>query len=119
MSDTQRRHFTRIRFHSAASLTTGGQVMTCEVLDLCLKGALLALHGDTQPTVGSACRLSLPLDDQGSAIEGEVAHIGAGHIGMVCREIDLDSLTHLRRLAELNLGDDEWLNREFSALISG
>lgn len=120
MSDTQRRLFTRIRFHSAASLSMDGQAMECEVLDLCLKGALLGLNADQTPTVGQACRLRLPLDEAGTAVvmEGEVVHAEDGHVGMVCRTIDLDSLTHLRKLAELNLGDDALLNREFSALIA-
>jgi hypothetical protein len=35
----------------------------------------------------------------------------------VCKEIDLDSISHLRRLIELNLGDQEELERELGALL--
>lgn len=37
-------------------------------------------------------------------------------LGFVCRHIDLDSISHLRRLVELNLGDEQLLERELAAL---
>ena len=37
-------------------------------------------------------------------------------VGMVCRHIDVDSISHLRRLVELNLGDEALLERELAAL---
>jgi hypothetical protein len=46
-----------------------------------------------------------------------VAHQGAGRIGLDCTHIDIESAQHLRRLVELNLGDDALLHRELAALI--
>jgi hypothetical protein len=40
-------------------------------------------------------------------------------LGFVCRHIDLDSISHLRRLVELNLGDETLLERELAALGEG
>jgi hypothetical protein len=37
-------------------------------------------------------------------------------LGFVCQYIDLDSISHLRRLVELNLGDGSLLERELAAL---
>ena len=37
-------------------------------------------------------------------------------LGFVCRHIDLDSISHLLRLVELNLGDESLLERELAAL---
>ena len=37
---------------------------------------------------------------------------------MRCTEIDLESMTNLRRLVELNLGDEAALNREIHAMVS-
>jgi hypothetical protein len=45
-----------------------------------------------------------------------VAHCESEHVGFHCDHIDIDSITHLRRLVELNLGDPELLERELSAL---
>jgi hypothetical protein len=36
---------------------------------------------------------------------------------MHCTKIDLESITNLRRLVELNLGDEAALNREISAMV--
>lgn len=111
-------------------LQLAGHGLACEVRDLSLKGALL-----TCPTLegvlssakrGEACLLRLVLSGTGDAVvsmDGDIAHVeqisGQLHIGMQCREIDLDSITHLRRLVELNLGDASALDREMAALTSG
>lgn len=46
-----------------------------------------------------------------------LAHEKGRQLGFYCEEIDLDSITHLRRLIELNLGSSELLERELSALV--
>lgn len=119
MTDTQRRKYSRIHFNSGARLSIGAVETLCEVLDLSLKGALLQIAEGPLPVVGETCLLEIALDADGPTIrmEGEIAHGEGTRIGLMCREIDLDSITHLRRLLELNLGDPELLNREFSALI--
>ena len=120
MQDPQRRHFSRIRFRSGARLSIGGIERDCEVCDLSLKGALLKPAAGPDPVAGERCVLEIALDETGTAIRmtGEVAHAENGHVGLVCREIDLDSITHLRRLIELNLGDPDLLHRELGALVS-
>jgi hypothetical protein len=116
----QRRQFSRVFFRAGATLASAGSTQACEVLDLSLKGALLRLPAD-QPAPTGHCRLELTLDaDQEVRIgmEAEVAHHEGDVIGLHCLSIDLDSITHLRRLVELNLGDDSLLQRELSALSS-
>ncbi len=43
-------------------------------------------------------------------------HNNKGQVGFECVHIDIDSISHLRRLVELNLGDDTLLERELAAL---
>ena len=128
MQNEQRRKFSRVQFHEGAMLDLAGHGLACEVRDLSLKGALLSC-----PTVGNvfcsakrgeACRLHLTLSGEAAvAMSGEIAHVevidGRVHIGIRCREIDLDSIAHLRRLVELNLGDADLLDREMAALTRG
>jgi hypothetical protein len=59
------------------------------------------------------------LDKTGDVVtmSGVVVHLEGQHIGMECQNIDLTSLTHLRRLVELNTGDAELMNRELSHLF--
>jgi len=47
----------------------------------------------------------------------ELKHVEGDHLGFKCQYIDLDSVTHLKRLVELNLGDPEMLEREFAHMI--
>lgn len=47
-----------------------------------------------------------------------MAHCNGEQAGLLCLTIDIDSVTHLRRLVELNLGDTDLLERELSHLIA-
>ncbi|PKO56632.1 MAG: hypothetical protein CVU28_02225 [Betaproteobacteria bacterium HGW-Betaproteobacteria-21] len=121
MYTEQRRHYSRIRFHGTARLLVADRQLPCTVLDLSLKGALIKLEEDLPDLAADEpCLLEISLQDDAIIVrmEANLAHRSGHHAGLVCREIDLDSITHLRRLLELNLGDAELLNREFSALIS-
>lgn len=115
----QRRRFSRLRFQGAACLQIGAAEYPCEVIDLSLRGALLRVELAPLPALGTPCLLELEL---GAAVTvrmaGEVAHLAAHGLGIVCRETDLDSLTHLRRLLTLNLGDAGLVDRELSALLT-
>ena len=116
---SQRRHFSRIAFEGAASFTCMGHDLPCELNDLSLKGALLRL---TQPLEChlQPCELQLDLGaDAKVVMRGHVAHCDGGRIGIFCEHIDLDSITHLRRLLELNLGNTHLLDRELAAMIAG
>ena len=67
---------------------------------------------------GDRFLLEIPLGNGEITIRMEVAvaHIEADHVGFRCEHIDLDSITHLRRLVELNVGDSDILDRELSHL---
>jgi hypothetical protein len=45
-----------------------------------------------------------------------VVHIEDNETGLQCNAIDIDSISHLRRLIELNLGDSNQLNKELNQL---
>jgi len=119
-----RRHHSRIAFHTTAHLVFGSEQIEVKVLDLSLKGALIQIHDD-KPGLGASanrtCQLNISLDDAESnqiSMEARVAHAHLNRLGLLCQKIDLDSVTHLRRLVELNLGDPSLLERELSALIA-
>jgi hypothetical protein len=116
-----RRRFSRIVFHRPADLATGVGQTSCEVLDVSLKGALVEAPAGFDGEVGRTCTLTIRLDGAEAVIrmDGEIVHRQGRQLGVRCREIDLDSIAHLRRLVELNVGDDDLLHRELSALVSG
>lgn len=96
------------------------------MIDISLKGVLLQLPAGVSPQAGSPCLVKLPLGDAADgaddaiaiAMAGELAHVEGSHAGVLCRSIDLESITHLRRLIEVNLGDPAASERELKALIA-
>jgi len=114
----ERRRHKRINFHSTAQLSVSGESHSVRVEDLSLKGALIERPPIPGLSPGAGCRLVLTLGaEQSIELQGVVAHLDARRIGMLCRVIDIDSATHLRRLVELNLGASHLLDRELSALL--
>jgi hypothetical protein len=119
-ANEQRRRFSRVIFAAAAKLALPAGELRCTVRDLSLKGALVEVDVVAVPTIGSLATLTLVLDDAAATIcmLGEVTHVEGRTLGIRCRSIDLDSVSHLRRLVELNVGDETVLQRELSALIA-
>lgn len=115
-----RRQFSRIQFQTEARLSLPQGECGVEVLDLSLKGALVRAERRLDGSVGSKGTLIIRLDEMGTVIHMEitVSHQAGKDFGLACREIDLDSITHLRRLVELNLGDEQLLERELSHLAA-
>jgi hypothetical protein len=46
-----------------------------------------------------------------------VSHVVDNNAGFKCKHIDMDSITELWRLVELNLGDNDLLKRDLLALV--
>ncbi|MFY3385181.1 PilZ domain-containing protein [Paracidovorax sp. MALMAid1276] len=114
----ERRHFVRVGFDAPALLTTATDAFSVHVLDLSLKGALIVAPAQAELATGMLCQITIPLAETGNhiAMSAEVAHVEGLHTGLLCRGIDLDSVTHLRRLIELQLGDPALLERDLGEL---
>ncbi len=112
-----RRRFWRAAFEARARLMTrdGSQVVKLE--DISLKGALIQTAQVDGLRKGEDCQLHLDLSvDTRIVMWMTVVHVEGRNVGLRCDSIDLDSVTHLRRLVELNAGDPALLERELSAL---
>ncbi|MDP3421105.1 MAG: PilZ domain-containing protein [Thiobacillus sp.] len=114
-----RRQFSRIEFDAGVVLNTFPGRHECRLVDISLKGALVERLLTWQVRLGDPCSLVVHLSENGPAIHmaGEIAHVEQGRLGMHCTDIDLESVTNLRRLVELNLGDETALQRELSAMV--
>ena len=115
---TERRQFWRSDFDAPALVTVSGRNHAARLIDVSLKGALIE-HDDTWPArAGQPCHLRLELAP-GAVIQmaATVAHVEGRHIGLHCDRIDLDSITHLRHLMELNADDPQVLERDLSKLM--
>ena len=116
------RHFTRIPFQASTVLaaTDGSQEWQCELIDISLKGALITRPANWAGQRGDSLELKLLLTDEGEKLtfSVDVAHIEDEQVGFEVMHMDLDSATHLKRLVELNLGNEALLERELNELIN-
>jgi hypothetical protein len=113
-----RRQFWRAHFHSPVQLALQGHVGEGDLYDISLKGALVKVPPDWPGKSGGRCQLRLNLAaNMTISMSTTITHVAGRRVGLHCDNIDLDSVTHLRRLVELNAGDPNLLDRELSALL--
>lgn len=117
-SAKERRHFWRAHFHSPVQLVRQGQLTEADLLDISLRGALVNVPAGWTGKIGDKYQLRLNLGAEAViGMQATVTHVDGRRIGLHCDKIDLDSVTHLRRLVELNAGDPDILDRELGALL--
>jgi len=116
-----KRRFSRIDFDTGVHLVSAEGSWHARLIDISLKGLLIDIPANWTPKLQEHFLVELLTESEDAAIRMEVsvAHLGDNHAGLRCEHIDLDSITHLRRLVELNIGDTEILNRELAELNHG
>lgn len=114
-----RRRFTRLPLELTAELTTSADVFSATVLDVSLHGVLLMQPENMTPLIGEAAKVTIPLSgDIRIHLPVFVVHAREGLLGCEVRNIDVDSLAHLRRMLELNFGDPILVEREMGELLN-
>lgn len=120
LSAQERRRFARITFDAHTRLYQGDRFWDTQLQDISFRGILVKRPSDFAEADASA-----PFEATIKLIDAEhsiiltltLAHHDHQSLGFTCGYIDLDSVTYLRRLVELNLGSPELLERELTALI--
>jgi len=118
-TDDERRKYSRIPFEGKVLLTNeSGGCWHSILQDLSLKGALIERPDDWDGDPGEHFTLEILFVDSGALIKMDacVAHTTRKRAGFRIINIDLESVTHLKRLMELNLGDNDLLHRELLSL---
>lgn len=118
MEDTRR--FTRLPVTINACLSFPNMTIDGEVHDLSLKGALMLCLSDSVPEhyIGHDGTINLELNDGDLVLSMSirVAHVEDHYTGVEFLEMGIDTISHLRRLIELNLGSEQVLQRELGLL---
>ena len=116
-TNSDRRRFQRFEFDAETELRQGERCWPVQLHDLSLKGLLVhrPAEWDADPAQPFEARIRLS-DDAEVRMQVEMTRGDGDLVGMVCRHIDVASISHLRRLVELNLGDEALLERELAAL---
>ena len=105
MSETanERRRFHRIAFDAPTEIVQGERRWAVELHDVSLKGLLIkrpnGWNGDPNQPFEANIQLA---DDTRVRMEVVLTRTQSDLLGFVCRHIDLDSISHLRRLVELS-----------------
>ncbi len=119
MTDKTLRRFTRIPFDASCKVRgPEDQTLTTQVMDLSLKGVLIQTPTDWRGKHGDIYMVDIILaPDTHITMETRLVHQEGEHAGFKCEHIDLDSITHLRRVMELNTGSEELLDREIAEML--
>jgi len=120
VKNRERRKFTRIPFEAFAQLLCPAGAFDSEIIDISLKGVLLRRPENLSLNPGDPVQVVIHAvnDAFTISISTTLEHLEQDALGLAFTEIDIDSATHLRRLVELNLGDDVLLNRELAELAN-
>ena len=117
---SERRRFSRIPFDAGVVVERGGKTWQAQVIDISLTGLLITIPDGWQGQAGEEYVIDIVFQGGGEIIgtKSVVSHVepALNQVGFHIEEIDLAGISHLRRLVELNLGDEALLNRELSAL---
>jgi hypothetical protein len=116
----ERRTFNRVIFSTHAKLASLDKSWQTEIIDLSLKGALLATPTGLTVDSNTTYNLQFKLEglEQPIRMQGKIRHANQQLLGFQCELIDIDSATELRRLIELNLSDERLLHRDLAALLA-
>jgi len=113
----EKRLFQRILFSHDATLVDATHKWSIQVLDLSLHGFLCTEPTNSTMEIDHLASLILKLDDQHSiTINAKLVHMENQLLGFENHDIDIDSISELKRLVELNLANDELLHRELAEL---
>ena len=114
-----KRRFRRVPFETEVRLSVDGHDRSCRLLDIALQGALLESATPLALPLGIMADIAVPLP--GSAIilsfQAVLVHQQHTHLGFKFLHEDLDTLTHLRTLLELNTGDPDGVRSELLAWL--
>ena len=115
--DNERRQYQRIPFIAEVILEYNNQRWSCNLVDISLKGMLLEPPVDVSADLEGEYDIELVLgEDAAIKMQASISHADITHWGLKWSNIDLEGLTHLRRLLELNMVDSKELNRELAEL---
>ena len=114
----ERRQFSRVVYQVPTELSQGPVNVSGSVQDLSLHGLLIQCDDFQQLSHDIPVQVSFTLANSDINIQLEATIVSTINTSMRLRieHLDIDSISHLKRLVELNVGDDELLYREIEHL---
>jgi len=112
----ERRNFQRVPFAAEAEINCEEKKIHGELLDISLQGALIQGRGTIPFETGNICELSVYLSGPEITLQFDVnlVHREDNRLGFRFIGEDTETMAHLKRLLELNIGSSEILDKEIS-----
>lgn len=111
----ERRRYQRVPFHIGSHLIVSDEEVRCELMDISLNGAKIALDVAMPLILGGCYELGVELSEVLVLhFTAELVHVFENTYGFQFLEHDVESFSHLRRLLELNTGDPESISSELA-----
>lgn len=115
---SERRRFSRVSFDTAASIAQGDSVFHTHVLDISINGILVDTPENYDIRADKHVDISIILTEGAEILMRAImVHSSSKFLGFQCESIDMESVSHLRRLIELNLEDANASERVLSELV--
>ncbi|MGF1697599.1 PilZ domain-containing protein [Vibrio lamellibrachiae] len=115
----EKRRFSRVIYQAPAAITQGHIAVDASIQDLSLHGVLLSAEAsceDLDLNMMADIQFSLPDSDIVIDMVVNLVNINNNIIHASIDHIDIESISHLKRLIELNVGDDSLLHRDIEHL---
>jgi len=114
------RCYQRVPFQAETIVKTEKDHWNCALLNIALRGVLLGSK-DLPLELGSLCQIAITLPTSAIVLDfdAELVHREKDQFGFKFVHIDLQSLTHLRKLIELNTGDADSVRSELMTWLRG
>lgn len=114
----ERRKYKRVAYQSKGQLIGAKFDVGVTVIDVSIKGALVKTNTPIEAEIKTAGILTIQVaEDVHVFMKVKIARINGCDIGLYCTEIDIESITHLRKLLELNCDNPSLLERDLEELI--
>lgn len=111
-----KRHFRRIPFDTQTRVIYSDVTYSGILLDISLQGALIQFPEHIPVKMDDRCNITinLPSSNVNMFFEATLVHMHQLNYGFKFLTENIDTITHLRRLLELNIGDDKEIANELA-----
>lgn len=113
------RQFSRIDIHCKTLILLDQMVFKADLVDLSLKGCLVSVPNGCPVSKGDLCIIEIVLQGESFPLRFNVktVHSDIDSYGFKFIDMDVDTLTSLRRIVELNTGDADKVSNELRFLF--
>lgn len=114
----ERRQFSRIAFDAGVTIQQEDSIFPAQLIDISLNGVLITTPAQYELRTDIPCTLTVRLaEDVSICMQVSLVHSSSEMLGFHCSSMDMDSMTHLRKLVEMNLDDPAASDRVLNELL--